>query len=303
MADFVSEFWHWFIIVLTVGGLLAMFPLIILNRGDKPGGDPQTTDHTWDEDLQEYNNPLPGWWLNMFYITLVFSFAYLLLYPGLGRFPGFLGWTSLGQYEAERQAAEEKFGPLFNQYAAEDLKVLARNEEAMKTGERLYANYCAVCHGSDARGARGFPNLRDGDWLYGGAPEQIKTSILDGRNGAMPGWQAALGGEKGVFAVTEFVLSLSDREHNAQAAAEGKAKFQQLCVGCHGPEGKGNQALGAPNLTNRIWLYGGSQKTVMESIANGRQGRMPPHREFLGEDKVHLLAAYVYSLAAELEHE
>jgi cytochrome c oxidase cbb3-type subunit 3 len=303
MADFVSEFWHWFIIVLTVGGLLAMFPLIILNRGDKPGGDPQTTDHTWDEDLQEYNNPLPGWWLNMFYITLVFSFAYLLLYPGLGRFPGFLGWTSLGQYEAERQAAEEKFGPLFNQYAAEDLKVLARNEEAMKTGERLYANYCAVCHGSDARGARGFPNLRDGDWLYGGAPEQIKTSILDGRNGAMPGWQAALGGEKGVFAVTEFVLSLSDRQHNAQVAAEGKAKFQQLCVGCHGPEGKGNQALGAPNLTNRTWLYGGSQKTVMESIANGRQGRMPPHREFLGEDKVHLLAAYVYSLAAELEHE
>lgn len=303
MADFVSEFWHWFIIVLTVGGLLAMFPLIILNRGDKPSGDPETMGHTWDDDLQEYNNPLPGWWLNMFYITLVFSFAYLLLYPGLGKFPGFLGWTSLGQYETERQAADEKFGPVFNQYAAEDLKVLAKNEEAMKTGERLYANYCAVCHGSDARGARGFPNLRDADWLYGGAPEQIKTSILDGRNGAMPGWQAALGGEKGVFAVTEFVLSLSGREHNAQAAAEGKAKFQQLCVGCHGPEGKGNQALGAPNLTNRIWLYGGSQKTVMESIANGRQGRMPPHRDFLGEDKVHLLAAYVYSLAAELEHE
>ena len=303
MADFTSDFWHWFIIVLTVGGLLAMFPLILLNRGDKPSGDPETTGHTWDDDLKEYNNPLPGWWLNMFYITLVFGFAYLLLYPGLGRFPGFLGWTSAGQYQAEREAAEQEFGPLFKKYAAEDIQQLAKNEEAMRTGERLYANYCAVCHGSDARGAPGFPNLRDGEWLYGGQPEQIKTSILDGRVGAMPGWEAALGGEKGVFEVTEYVLSLSGRTHNAQAAAEGQTKFQQLCVGCHGAEGKGNQALGAPDLTNRTWTYGGSQKTVMESIAKGRQGRMPPHRDFLGEDKVHLLAAYVYSLAAELEHD
>jgi cytochrome c oxidase cbb3-type subunit 3 len=303
MADFVSDFWHWFIIVLTVGGLLAMFPLIILNRGDKPSGDPETMGHTWDDDLQEYNNPLPGWWLNMFYITLVFGFAYLLLYPGLGKWPGLLGWTSLGQYQAEREAAEQEFGPLFKKHASEDIRQLAKNEDAMRTGERLYANYCAVCHGSDARGAPGFPNLRDGEWLWGGQPEQIKTSILDGRIAAMPGWEAALGGEKGVFAVTEYVLSLSGRRHNAEAAAEGKTKFQQLCVGCHGPEGKGNQSLGAPDLTNRTWTYGGSQKTVMESIAKGRQGRMPPHRDFLGEDKVHLLAAYVYSLAAELEHD
>lgn len=303
MADFVSEFWHWFIIVPTLGGILAMFPLVYYNRGEKPQGEVETMGHTWDDDLQEYNNPLPGWWLNMFYITIVFGLVYLLLYPGLGHFQGFLGWSSTGQYDSEIARAKDKYGPLFSQYAAEDLKTLTRNADAMKTGERLFATYCAVCHGSDARGARGFPNLRDVDWQWGGEPEQIKTTILKGRSGVMPSWEAALGGEEGVFNVAEYVLSLSDRRHNENAAAKGKEKFQQLCVGCHGADGTGNQSLGAPNLTDRIWLYGGSQKTVMESIAKGRQGRMPAHEEFLGVEKVHLLAAYVYSLSQVYERE
>jgi cytochrome c oxidase cbb3-type subunit 3 len=175
---------------------------------------------------------------------------------------------------------------------------VAADPEARRMGERMFVSYCAVCHGSDARGARGFPNLRDSDWLYGGTPEAIKTSILNGRNGVMPAWEQALGGESGVSDVAEYVLSLSGHDVDAAAASRGKEKFQQLCVACHGMDGTGNQALGAPNLTDDVWLYGGSKAAVMETIAKGRNGVMPAHREFLGEEKSHLLAAYVYSLSA-----
>jgi cytochrome c oxidase cbb3-type subunit 3 len=251
----------------------------------------------WDEDLQELNNPLPRWWLNMFYITLVFGVVYLALYPGLGTFAGAFGWTQIGQYQKEVEGVEKRIAPLYEQYLREDLKALAANPEALKTGERLFVNYCTGCHGSDARGATGFPNLRDNDWLYGGDPEVIKTSILNGRGGVMPGWGAALGPD-GVFQVAEYVISLSGkRTVNEEAAAKGKEKFMQTCVACHGPEGKGNQALGAPNLTDNIWLYGSAQKTVMDVIEKGRNGRMPAHKDFLGEAKGHLLAAYIYSLS------
>jgi cytochrome c oxidase cbb3-type subunit 3 len=233
----------------------------------------------------------------MFYITLVFGLGYLALYPGLGTFAGVLGWSSKGQYEGEVKVADERYNPLYEQYLKEDLVVLAQNKEALKTGERLFVNYCTVCHGSDARGAAGFPNLRDHDWLWGGDPTAIKTSIMQGRSGMMPPWGPALGPD-GVKNVADYVLSLSGREADATAVAAGKEKFQQLCVACHGPEGKGNPMLGAPNLTDDTWLYGGSKPAVMQSIEKGRNGRMPAHAEFLGEAKAHLLAAYVYSLSA-----
>jgi cytochrome c oxidase cbb3-type subunit 3 len=252
--------------------------------------------HGWDGDLEELNNPLPRWWLNLFYLTLVFGLVYLLLYPGLGVYQGLLGWSQTGEYEREVAAADARFNPLYEKYRGEDLRVLAADREAMKTGERLYMNYCTGCHGSDARGAPGFPNLRDADWQWGGAPAAIKASILDGRSGVMPPWGAALGPE-GVLNVAEHVLSLSGRKVNADTAAAGREKYKQLCVACHGADGKGNPALGAPNLTDPIWLYGGSQRAVMESIEKGRSGRMPAHREFLGEARVHLIAAYVYSLS------
>jgi cytochrome c oxidase cbb3-type subunit 3 len=299
MADFTSGFWSWYIIVGTVGGIVAMF---ILNRWmtepkRRAEEKAKPTGHVWDEDLQELNNPLPRWWLNMFYLTLVFGVVYLALYPGLGTFPGAFGWTQIGQYQKEVESVETRVAPLYEQYLREDLKALAANPEALKTGERLFVNYCTGCHGSDARGATGFPNLRDNDWLYGGDPEVIKTSILNGRSGVMPAWGAALGPE-GVFQVAEYVISLSGkRTVNEEAAAKGKEKFMQTCVACHGPEGKGNQALGAPNLTDSIWLYGSGQKTVMDVIEKGRNGRMPAHKDFLGEAKVHLLAAYIYSLS------
>jgi len=192
--------------------------------------------------------------------------------------------------------ADSRYGPLFKKYASMDIVTVAADPDAQRMGERMFVSYCATCHGSDARGARGFPNLRDNDWLYGGAPETIEQTILDGRNGVMPPWEAALGGESGVADMTEYVFSLAGRKADQAGAQRGKEKFEMMCVACHGADGTGNQALGAPNLTDNIWLYGGTRKRVTESIAKGRNGQMPPHRNFLGEEKAHLLAAYVYSL-------
>ena len=298
MADFTSSFWNWYIIIPTIGGIIGCFLLVRWLSGDtaKPGEKAKSMGHVWDENLEEFNNPLPRWWLNLFYITLVFGLVYLVLYPGLGSFPGLLDWTSAGQYQREVDVADASYGPLFTKYREMPVVALAAVPEAHKMGERLFVNYCSVCHGSDARGARGFPNLRDNDWLYGGSPEQIEQTVLNGRSGVMPAWQDALGGDQGVADVVQYVLSLSGRDVN-QAAGRGKEKFQTICASCHGADGKGNQALGAPNLTDNIWLYGGSEKVVTETIAKGRNGQMPAHKEFLGEDKVHLLAAYVYSLS------
>jgi cytochrome c oxidase cbb3-type subunit 3 len=303
MADFTSKFWSLFIIVGVVGGILAMFWLNRwMSKGPRlPEGDKaKPTGHKWDEDLQELNNPLPKWWLNLFYLTLVFSILYLALYPGLGSFAGVLGWTSVGQYHKEQNTAKALYDPLYDQYLKQDLKTLAVNAGAVRTGERLFATYCTTCHGADARGGSGFPNLRDKDWLYGGELEQIKATIRDGRQGTMPAWEAVLGVE-GVFNVSEYVLSLSGRRVNADAADRGKEKYKELCASCHGANAQGNVAMGAPNLTDDVWLHGASQKAVMQSISKGRSGRMPAHGEFLGEAKVHLLAAYVYSLSHPLE--
>lgn len=298
MADFVSDFWNWFVIILTVLSILACW-LLVLSQSKKGqmSGQVKPTGHVWDENLQEMNNPLPRWWLMMFYITLVFGSIYLVLYPGLGNFQGLLGWSEKGQYDREVQKAEESYGPLFNRFLDQDLKAVAADPEAQEMGKRLYSTYCTQCHGSDARGAMGYPNLTDNDWLYGGEPEAIKTTIMNGRNGMMPPWGEILGND-GVFNVAAYIQSLSGREVDAVVAAKGKETFATTCAACHGPDGKGIQAMGAPNLTDDVWLYGGSNKRIMESIAHGRMGKMPAHAEFLGEAKVHLLAAYVYSLSA-----
>jgi len=298
MFDFVSELWSWFIIIPTVAGFIGLVWLILWqSEPERPDNEEaQSMGHVWDGDLQELNNPMPKWWLNLFYATLVFSAIYLVLYPGLGSFKGVFGWTQEGSYNKEVAQANEIYGPIFTQHMQTPVEELANNTTAMKSGQRLYSTYCALCHGPSATGANGFPDLTDDDWLYGGDGKAIEASILQGRTGAMPPWQAALG-KKGVFQVSEYVLSLSGREVNQTEAALGKTKYQAMCVACHGTAGKGNQALGAPDLTDNIWLYGGSQKAVIDSIANGRQGNMPAHGDFLGEAKVHLLAAYVYSLS------
>ncbi|MBL8525368.1 MAG: cytochrome-c oxidase, cbb3-type subunit III [Betaproteobacteria bacterium] len=297
MSDFVSDFWHWYIAILSIVGivgcgvLLKMQSTKRLEKGEKA----QLHGHVWDEDLTEYNNPLPRWWAWSFYITIIFSLIYLAFYPGLGNFAGRLGWTSANEYQQEIAQANAEYGPLFDKYMKVDIITLAKDPQANAMGQRLFLNYCAQCHGSDAGGAKGFPNLRDRDWLYGGDPASIETTILDGRNGVMPTLVAAIGGETGVMELTHYVRSLSGLKHDATQAAAGKTKFA-VCTGCHGADAKGMTAMGAPNLTDAVWLYGSSEETIAETIRHGRNNMMPAQKERLGEAKVHLLAAYVYSL-------
>lgn len=300
MADFTSNFWSWFIAITTIISIIFLFVMVFkLSTGKKPldkDGNVETMGHVWDESLEEYNNPLPRWWLYMFIGTLVWGCGYLLFYPGLGAYAGIGDWSSTGQYEKEKQRAEEKYGPIFEQYHNIDMKQLVSNDDAMEIGERLYASYCTQCHGSDARGARGYPNLRDDDWLYGGEPDNIYASIVNGRQGAMPAWSDILSREE-IFNAVSYVEQLSGRTVDAKHAALGKQIYDTNCAVCHGPEGKGNHMFGAPNLTDDIWLYGGSQKKITESLVKGRNGIMPAHKEFLGEAKIHILSAYIYSLS------
>ena len=296
MASFDDGFWDLFIIIVTLASLFGLWAFVQWGNKGRPsdGGKVETMGHVWDEDLAELNNPLPRWWLNMFLLTIVFAFIYLILYPGLGANTMVLGWSQQGQYEAEMKAAEERYGPLFEQYAATPIPELAKDPDALKMGERLFASYCTQCHGSDAGGVRGFPNLRDDDWLWGGTPEKITETILKGRNAMMPSW-ASLGDE--TSNLVQYLLSFTGRATDQQAAEAGKKQFAQTCAACHGVDAKGNQALGAPNLTDDIWLYGGTPRAIEETLKLGRKGRMPAHGEFLGEAKVHLLATYVYSLS------
>ena len=294
MSDFTDSFWDYYVGIITLVSIVACVVLLKSTSTRRiPGG--ATTGHTWDEDLGELNTPLPRWWIWLFYITIVFSLVYLVLYPGLGSYAGSTRWTSKGQYAAEVKQANEQYGPLYEKYAAQDLKRVAADPQARAIGQRLFLNYCAQCHASDGGGSKGFPNLTDRDWLYGGEPETIKASILNGRDGIMPPLGAALG-EEGTKDAAHYVLSLSGRKSDPVRAARGKEKFS-LCAACHGAGGKGDRQLGAPDLTDQIWLHGSSEATVIETITKGRNNVMPANKEFLGEAKVHILAAYVYSLS------
>ena len=295
MSDFVNGFWNMYVMVIVLLSIVgcAVFLWTQSSATHKAG---QTTGHVWDEDLAEYSNPLPNWWRWLFYITVVFSLFYLAMYPGFGNFGGQFGWTSTGQYDKEMQLAEEKYGPIFKKYLAQDVMTVAANPEAKEMGKRLFVTYCAQCHGSDAKGAKGFPNLTDKDWLWGGTADKIKESIVVGRDAMMPakGVKPDLT-EAEIKDLAQFVRSLSALSADAGAAERGKATFAVACAACHGAEGKGMVGL-APNLTDSTWLYSSSEPTIIETITHGRVNRMPAFGDFLGEAKVHLLTAYVYGM-------
>jgi cytochrome c oxidase cbb3-type subunit 3 len=299
MADFINDFWSVYIAILValsiIGCAVLLWSQSKVQVTVPKDGKVETTGHVYDG-LEEFNNPMPRWWMWLFYITIVFAVIYLVLYPGFGSFAGKLGWRSTGQYQEEVKLAEAEVGPMFEKYKATDLKALAADSKANAMGERLFLTYCAQCHGSDARGNKGFPNLADHDWLYGGEPETIKLSSLNGRHGQMPPMGAAVGSEKDIESVAHYVLSLSGSAHDSIKATAGRDKFA-VCAACHGADGKGMAAMGAPNLTDKTWLYGGSVATIMETIRLGRNNMMPAFDDFLGEAKVHLLAAYVWGLS------
>ncbi|MFC0133173.1 cytochrome-c oxidase, cbb3-type subunit III [Massilia eurypsychrophila] len=303
MADFTNGFWDYYIAIITLLSIAGCGLLLWSQSKHRvkeiPEGSPAgpgTTGHVWDEDLTELNTPMPRWWMWLFYLTIVFALVYLVLYPGLGSYAGTFGWKSSGEYQSELKKADAEYGPLFDRYAKLDLKTVAADPQAQAIGERLFLTYCAQCHGSDARGNKGFPNLTDGDWLYGGDAAMIKTTIMHGRSGMMPAMGAAVGSDKDVENVAHYVRSLSNLTTDPIKVAFGKQKFA-ACIACHGADGGGNQAMGAPNLTDKVWLYGGNADTIVETINKGRSNMMPAFDGFLGEPKVHLLAAYVWGLS------
>ena len=296
MSDFFHTGWSIFVAAATIIGLVWCLWLLFVASRRKVMAADNTTGHVWDVDLRELNNPLPRWWLYLFVITVVFAGIYLVLYPGLGKFPGTLGWTSVGQYKTEQQRAQEQIAQIFAKFSGKSAEELAKDSAAMGIGERLFANNCAQCHGADARGSKGFPNLTDGDWLYGGSLETITETITKGRMGVMPPMAAAVGTAEDVRNVANFVLSLSGGAHNSAAAQLGKPKFV-VCAACHGPEGKGNPALGAPNLTDKIWLHGWGEASIVSMINSGKTNIMPAFGERLSAEQIHVLAAYVWSLS------
>jgi cytochrome c oxidase cbb3-type subunit 3 len=291
----MSDFWSWYIIILVVINIVGCGALLYFTRNlDSDVTEDGTTGHVYDG-IKEYNKPLPRWWLYLFYLSILYSIGYLIVYPGMGNFAGTFGWTSAGQHQEEVVAAKVHYGPLFAKYAKTDIEELIDDEKAVIMGQRIFANTCFACHGSDARGASGYPNLTDNDWLYGSTPNDIKHSITNGRTGMMPA-SAAMFDEQGLKDIVAYVLSLSDRNSKEGDAETGKAKFM-FCAACHGPEAKGNPLLGAPNLTDGVWLYGGSEKAIANTISKGRSGVMPAHKDILTAEQIHLVTAYIYSLS------
>ncbi len=297
MSDFISIGWAAFpAAIVAVGILFCVFVLVVASKRKVMAND-NTTGHVWDETLQELNNPLPRWWMGLFIITVVFAVGYLLLYPGFGSNKGTLQWSSKGQWETEQAKANDAIKKVYARFADMPVEALAADKEAAGIGERLFANNCAVCHGSDARGSKGFPNLTDNDWLGGdGGLDYIKKTIVEGRQGMMPVMAAAVGTPEDVKNVANYVLSLSGSAHNSAAAELGKGKFA-ACAACHGPDGKGNTAVGAPNLTDKIWLHGWGEAAVMKMVNEGKTGVMPPQGKLLTSDQVRVLAAYVWGLS------
>jgi cytochrome c oxidase cbb3-type subunit 3 len=296
MSDFFNSGWSAYIAIATVVGLAACLALLFIAARRRVMAGDNTTGHVWDEDLRELNNPLPRWWMWLFVLTVVFAGVYLAFYPGLGSLPGSLGWSSAGQYQAEQAKARAATAPLFAGLAATPVPELARNPQAMAIGERLFANNCATCHGADARGSKGFPNLVDKEWMHGGTPEKIIETITQGRQGSMPPMAAAVGTSEDVGHVANYVLSLSGSPHNSVSAQLGRAKFT-ACAACHGMDGKGNQALGAPDLTDGVWLHGWGEDAVVAMINQGRTNVMPAHGSRMTPEQIRVLAAYVWSLS------
>lgn len=286
-----------FIIALTVLNTLAAVGLLVWmrKRRGEAARTSDTTGHVWDGDLREYNNPLPRWWLWLFVLSVLFAVVYVALYPGLGNLGGALGWTQVKQWEQMQAQQENQAQAILARFADRDPLELVADPAAVAIGRNLFANNCAACHGSDGRGATGFPDLTDADWLWGGDAETIRASISQGRMGVMAPWQEVLGG-KGVVDVAAHVMALSGRKATTGDAAAGAALFATYCIACHGPDGRGNTAVGAPNLTDGIWLHGGSEARVRETIALGRQNNMPAQQARLGDTRTRLLAAYVMSL-------
>jgi cytochrome c oxidase cbb3-type subunit 3 len=297
VSDFFGDGWSLYIAIVTIAGLVGCFALLLVAARRRTMSEDNTTGHVWDDDLRELNNPLPRWWMWLFVLTIVFGGGYLWLYPGLGSAPGSKGWTSVGEYEADRAQAKTDAAPIYAAFRETPTQQLAVDSRAMAIGERLFANNCAACHGADAHGSRGFPNLTDRDWLHGGSPEQIEETITNGRIGQMPPMAAAVGTVDDVSNLAAYVWGLSEPAAVGRTSAQlGRSKFV-VCAACHGADGKGNQAIGAPNLTDHVWLHGRGEAAIIAMINNGKTNVMPAQKDKMSPEQIHVLVAYVWSLS------
>lgn len=307
MSDFISDFWSYYIAAIALVGIAwCVWLLFSQTRVSKTspvsptdiGAATPDTGHVWDGDLRELNNPLPRWWMWMFLLACIFAFVYLILYPGLGGYQGVLGFSSQGELAAQRQTARQKQQAVYAKYMSMDVKAVAIDPQAREIGQRLFLNYCAQCHGSDARGSRGFPDLTDRDWLYGGDPSTIMQTIAKGRHGVMPSFAGAIDA-KAAGEVAQYVRSLSGLASDPIRASRGEPVFKSTCVACHGGKGQGNQAIGAPNLSDKVWLHGSSEANIVKAILKGHDNRMPAHEEILTPERIRMLTAYVWGLSAD----
>ena len=286
----MTSFWSIFIIVIVVGNIVGSAWILFANSRKSSGE--ETTGHVWDEDLTEYNKPLPLWWVGLFVATIVFGIGYLIVYPGLGAYAGVVSWTSAKEHDRDVAAADAKSAELFAAFRDRKVADLGNDPKALAIGHNVFANNCIGCHGSAARGGPGFPNLTDDDWLFGGDADTVVATITNGRTGVMPPWGPVLG-DAGVESVANYVLALSGQKNDATQAEAGKAQFMTMCIACHGPDGKGNTVVGAPNLTDGVWLYGGDLASIEATVRSGRNGQMPAWGKTLGPDRVRLVAAWV----------
>jgi len=300
----MSNAWSWYVIVIVVLNIAGCVWLLWWTGKRRPG-DPAPTDtsHVWDGDITEYNKPMPRWWIIMFYLTILFSIGYLYWYPGFGNFDGSSGWTSVKELKADQDEADQRLAATFARFDGMNIDQIARDPDALRIGRSVFGNYCATCHGSDARGARGFPNLTDNIWHWGGSPQQIEQTVMNGRTAVMPPLAAAVGGDAGVTEVAVYVQSLAGQKVDPALASAGKTRFAGICAACHGADGHGNPALGAPDLTDDYWMYGSDFDSIREGIVSGRNGHMPAHGPILGETRARLVAAYVYSLSQDGRNE
>jgi len=300
----MSSGWSWYVIALVALNIAGCAWLLWWTARRRPGDPkPEDTSHVWDGDITEYNKPLPRWWINLFYLTIAFSIGYLVWYPGLGNLAGTAGWSSAAEHARDKAAYNARLEETFAPYRGQSIDVLARDPAALKLGRSIFGNTCSTCHGSSAQGAIGYPNLADDVWHWGGSPERVLESVMQGREGVMAPWGtvlAGMGGDHAVDYVAAYVRTLSTPGQGLQnnyMAAQGRKLFDNICTACHGKDGRGNPELGAPDLTDDYWLYGDSTAAIRETIVNGRHGSMPAHGPLLGETRARLVAAYVWSLS------
>ena len=288
MAELPSGFWSGWIILVTLSSLGAMAWLTYSLYFSADAEAKPEVEPVWDNDLREGSRAPPMWWFWLLFASLVFTLVYLMLYPGLGGWTGMLNWSQGSRVAQSHENFDAVFAGQRERIAGLSLAEIQNEPVLIATAERIFTRECAACHGPEGRGQVAlFPNLHDVDWQWGSSAQQIEQSIRGGRQAAMVGWEPVLG-EQGIQQVAEYVQVLGDEGSENHP---GKADYDRNCIACHGLDGAGNTLLGAPRISDDIWLYGGDLQTLKDTLRAGRYGVMPAFGERLDDMQISLLVA------------